>query len=120
MASGAKLPASGLMTHMPMVNTRKNVPMNSTRYLFMTILLVVWSPGGARSRVVFAFSLGRRRAGFFGRAPGEQQHECAKDQKHGAPYEFDVDAERMDFVNALVGERAENDEHGAKEAEHDA
>ena len=35
MAMGAKLPASGLMTHMPMVSTRKKVPMNSTMYFFM-------------------------------------------------------------------------------------
>jgi hypothetical protein len=34
MANGAKLPASGLMTHIPTVKTRKNVSMNSTRHLF--------------------------------------------------------------------------------------
>src|ERR1035441_4382985 len=35
MAIGAKLPASGLMTHIPTVKTRKNVPMNSAKYFRM-------------------------------------------------------------------------------------
>src|SRR5213083_1147598 len=34
-AIGARLPAPGSMTHIPMVRTRKNVPMNSVRYFFI-------------------------------------------------------------------------------------
>jgi len=36
MAIGAKLPMSGLMTHMPTVRTRKKVPTSSVRYFFMS------------------------------------------------------------------------------------
>src|ERR1035437_6635976 len=36
MASGASAPAPGSMTVMPTVRTRKNVPMNSTRYFFIS------------------------------------------------------------------------------------
>jgi hypothetical protein len=35
MASGETLPASGLMTHIPTVKTKKKVPINSTTHLFM-------------------------------------------------------------------------------------
>src|SRR5215472_16699847 len=35
MASGARYPAPGLITVHPTVNTRKNVPISSTRYLFI-------------------------------------------------------------------------------------
>src|SRR5947208_1427788 len=34
-AIGARFPAPGSMTHIPMVRTRKNVPMNSVRYFFI-------------------------------------------------------------------------------------
>src|ERR1035438_4938643 len=43
MASGARLPAPGSMTVMPTVSTKKNVPMNSTRYFFISgISIVEW------------------------------------------------------------------------------
>ena len=35
MAIGANAPAPGARTVLPMVKTRKNVPMSSTRYFFM-------------------------------------------------------------------------------------
>jgi hypothetical protein len=34
-ASGARVPAPGAITVLPMVKTRKGVPMNSTTYFFM-------------------------------------------------------------------------------------
>src|ERR1035437_1231822 len=42
MASGARSPAApGSMTVMPTVSTRKNVPMNSTRYFFISAISIV-------------------------------------------------------------------------------
>src|SRR5439155_1089302 len=46
-ASGAKLPISGLITDIPIVSTRKNVPINSVRYFVIV------------ERISFAVRLGK-------------------------------------------------------------
>src|SRR5580704_17754883 len=45
MASGASAPAPGAITVLPTVKTRKNVPMNSTRYVFIGLPGVDYGPG---------------------------------------------------------------------------
>src|SRR5882724_2226907 len=54
MATGARFPAPGSITAMPMARTRKKVPMNSTRYFFIRVnqfLNIVTAAGG---RAAFA------------------------------------------------------------------
>jgi hypothetical protein len=54
LASGARSPAApGSTTVMPTVSTRKNVPMNSTRYFFISPISIVGR------RAVSIFSRGR-------------------------------------------------------------
>src|SRR5208282_6914253 len=61
-ARGARPPAPGDMTVLPTVKTRKNVPMNSTRYFFIFGVARAIVGGGAAQTSVFLLRAGRIRA----------------------------------------------------------
>src|SRR5664279_4156146 len=89
MASGARLPAPGSMTVMPTVKTKKNVPMNSTRYFFISMIRL--NCGGEIMRDSDYLRVQKCFARLFSRA--------RKAAVHRFIYGVSADAEQFHFKN---------------------